>query len=117
MKIIKKLVKGELCLAVTFWVFGVLFSLILALIFLVSIFIVNVYNLPLSIRYTIIVSFYIIDEMITFLVLFGLFNILKNEKLTFWNVIAFVVWLCATVYSVYDDCCDILPLVIATLSP
>lgn len=109
MKILKKLVKGELSLAVTFWGFGVLSSLILGLILFGIIIIFNAYRTPFFIRDKIIISIFIIDFIITCLVLIGLFNILKNGKLTFWKVIAFVVWLCSTIYLIYDYCCNIIP--------
>lgn len=116
MDIFKRLARGELTLAVTFWVFGVLFSLILGLSFYGGIFIVYIYSPPQFIGYILIVSLFIIDYMLSFLVLVGLFNILKNGKLTILKVTAFFVLLCCTVYSMYNDYCVMLPFVIASLS-
>lgn len=111
MNIFKRLVKGELSLAVTFWVFGVLFSVILAAIFFAMTFIFNACHVPTLLRISVILFIYSINFLNSIMVLVGIFNLLKNNGVTYWRVIALVVWLCATVYSVYDDGCDILHLV------
>lgn len=111
MNIFKRLVKGELGLAVTFWVFGVLFSVILAAIFFAMTFIFNAYHVPTSFRISVILFIYLINFLNSIMVLIGILNLLKNSGVTYWRVIALVVWLCATAYSVYDDTCDILHLV------
>ncbi len=111
MNIFKRLVKGDLGLAVTFWVFGVLFSVILIVIYFAMTSIFNAYHVPTSFRISVILFIYSINFLNSILVLAGLFNLLKNGGVTYWRVIALVVWLCATVYSVYDDSCDILHLV------
>lgn len=111
MNIFKRLVKGELSLAVTFWVFGVLFSVILIVIYFAITSIFNACHVPTLLRISVILFIYIINFLNSIMVLVGLFNLLKNGGVTYWRVIALVVWLCATVYSVYDDSCDILHLV------
>ena len=111
MNIFKRLVKGDLGLAVTFWVFGVLFSVILTVIYFAITSIFNAYHVPTLFRISVILFIYSINFLNSILVLVGLFNLLKNGGVTYWRVIALVVWLCATVYSVYDDSCDILHLV------
>lgn len=111
MNIFKRLVKGELSLAVTFWVFGVLFSVILIVIYIATTFILDTYHVSTLFRISVISFIYSINFLNSIMVLIGIFNLLKNSGVTYWRVIAFVVWLCATVYSVYDDSSDILHLV------
>lgn len=111
MNIFNRLVKGDLGLAVTFWVFGVLFSVILIVIYFAITYIFNAYHVPTLLRISVILFIYSINFLNSILVLVGLFNLLKNNGVTYWRVIALVVWLCATAYSVYDDSCDILHLV------
>ena len=111
MNIFKRLVKGELSLAVTFWVFGVLFSVILIVIYIATTFILDTYRVSTLFRISIISFIYSINFLNSIMVLIGIFNLSKNNEVTYWRVIAFVVWLCATVYSVYDDSSDILHLV------
>lgn len=99
MDIFKRLVKGELSLAVTFWGFLIL-GCVLPSEIIVEV--IGQYGIQ-SLRVTlitvalVIVIKFIISAMVTL----GIFFILRNKKITFWAVIAFIVSILNFIYSLF----------------
>lgn len=99
MDIFKSLVKGKLSLAVTFWGFLILGCILPSMIIVE---VISQYGIP-SLRVTlitvalVIVIKFIISAMVTS----GIFFILRNKKITFWGVIAFIISILNFIYSFY----------------
>lgn len=99
MNIFKKLLKRELSLAVTFWGFLIL-GCILPSGIIVEIISQNGIQ-PLRVTMIILASFVVIKFIISGLVTSGIFFILRNKKITFWGVLAFIFSILNFIYSIF----------------
>ncbi|OCG10829.1 hypothetical protein A9G09_12005 [Gilliamella sp. wkB292] len=97
MDILKRLVKGELSLAVTFWCF-LIPSCILPFVIIVKL--ITEYGISITAVITIILLV-IIQFIIACMVTSGIFFILRNKKITFESIIAFIISILNLIYSTY----------------
>lgn len=98
MDIFKRLAKGELSLAATFWGFLVPGS-VLPFVIIVKLITANLLSITIGGLVTIILVV-IIQFMIACMVTLGIFSILR-KKITFWGVIAFIISILNLIYSTY----------------
>lgn len=97
MKIFKRLAKGELSLAATFWGGHILGSI---LPFGIIVKLVNLYGISITIEVLVtIILLAVFQFIIECMVTSGIFFMLKNKKITFWSVIAFIISILNLIYS------------------
>lgn len=99
MNVFKKLLKGELSLAVTFWGFLILGCILPSEIIIEIISKIGIQ--PLRVTMIIVASFVVIKFIISGMVTSGIFFILRNKKITFWGVIAFIFSILNFIYSIF----------------
>lgn len=99
MNVFKKLLKGELSLAVTFWGFLILGCILPSGIIIEIISQIGIQ--PLRVTMIIVASFVVIKFIISGMVTSGIFFILRNKKITFWGVIAFIFSILNFIYSIF----------------
>ncbi|PXY95235.1 hypothetical protein DKK76_05495 [Frischella perrara] len=92
MNILNKLVRGELSLAVTFWIFYILVRLIVNCIFGICYTLFFANRIPATPFLEILLVTSIIDFIIIIMVIIGIFNILR-KKVTSWGIIALIICL------------------------
>ncbi|MCX8727068.1 MULTISPECIES: hypothetical protein [unclassified Gilliamella] len=99
MNIFKRLAKGELSLAITFWGFLILGCVLPSTIISE---VISQYGIQ-SLRATIITlaSVIVIKFIISVMVTSGIFFILRNKKITFWAVIAFIISILNFIDSIF----------------
>lgn len=97
MDVFKRLAKGELSLASTFWRGIVLSNFFVFLILYI------LQTIPTTSKWvlvTVILTFFI-RSIIACMVTSGIFFMLKNKKITFWSVIAFIISIINLINSTY----------------
>lgn len=99
MDIFKRLTKGELSLAATFWGF-LIPSFILPFVIIVKLITTYVLSITIGTLVTIILLVFI-QFIIACMVTSGIFFILRNKKVTFGGVIAFILSILNLIYSIW----------------
>ena len=92
MNILNKLVRGELSLTVTFWIFYILVRLLVNSIFGICYTLFFANRIPATPFFEILLLTSIIDFIIIIMVIIGIFNMLR-KKVTFWGIIALLICL------------------------
>lgn len=96
MDVFKRLVKGELSLAVTFWDFIIL-GCILPMVIINQL--IGIFEISQTIESQAAVTLVVmIQFIITCMATSGIFFILRNKKITFWGVIAFIISILNLIY-------------------
>ncbi|OCG02870.1 hypothetical protein A9G12_08010 [Gilliamella sp. wkB112] len=99
MDVFKRLVKGELSLAVTFWGFLIPCS-VLPFVIIFKLITTYLFSMTTGVLVTIILLA-VIQFIIACMVTSGIFFILRNKKVTFEGVIAFILSILNLLYSIW----------------
>ena len=105
MNILNKLVRGELSLAVTFWIFYFVFRIVTYISSAIGFIIALLGMITVPVIYSIITAIAILEFIMLIVVMIGICNILKNKGVTFWGIAALIVCIfncIAMMYSLFD---------------
>ena len=91
MNILNKLVRGELSLAVTFWIFYFVFRIVTYIGSVIGFIIALLGMITVPVIYSIITAIAILEFIMLIVVMIGICNILKNKGVTFWGIAALIV--------------------------
>ena len=105
MNILNKLVRGELSLAVTFWIFYFVFRIVTYISSAIGFIIALLGMITVPVIYSIITAIAILEFIMLIVVMIGICNILKNKGVTFWGIAALIICslnCIAMMYSLFD---------------